>query len=383
MADARNLKDLLMIRAANRELIDSVNLNLGSALGFKKPTGEGISEEPAVIIFVPRKIDNRWLPASMKIPEILHGPGGLSCPTDVVEGGQLQDDWNIKIYNAAGNEIASGPEGVRRWSELTGEPPLSPDKVSALERLHGWSEVMYSGSRLAGFTENMEGYTGTAGCFVRDRQSSKLGILTNQHVADHLNNVLLYPWFNGVHAGKAVRLYEYVHDQNRFPDIIDQPNEYYRVDCAYLELDDEIADHVDHTLYGIGNVGDPLHLELETMEPIGRRVTSVGSRRAIQKGKIVAFSYEYHDGVDSDYTDYLIIGDEDLNEEGRQVTRTAFSDHGDSGKIIVTDDDKHNVVALLWGRWQERLRSGKMQENWTYAIDINYVLDLLKVDIAP
>ena len=65
-----------------------------------------------------------------------------------------------------------------------------------------------------------------------------------------------------------------------------------------------------------------------------------------------------------------------------QVTRTAFSDHGDSGKIIVTDDSAHNVVALLWGGWQKRLRRGKMQEDWTYAIDINYVLDLLVVDVV-
>ena len=28
-----------------------------------------------------------------------------------------------------------------------------------------------------------------------------------------------------------------------------------------------------------------------------------------------------------------------------------------------------------------RLRQGRQQENWTYAIDINYVCDLLEVDI--
>jgi hypothetical protein len=39
-------------------------------------------------------------------------------------------------------------------------------------------------------------------------------------------------------------------------------------------------------------------------------------------------------------------------------------------------------VALLWGGWQKRLRRGKMQEDWTYAIGINYVLDLLDVDVV-
>ena len=84
MPAATSLDDLLRIRAANRNLIDSVNANLGSALGFKRPTGGGITAQPAVLIFVPRKIDNRWLPASQRIPAVLQGPGGLTCPTDVV-----------------------------------------------------------------------------------------------------------------------------------------------------------------------------------------------------------------------------------------------------------------------------------------------------------
>jgi len=27
---------------------------------------------------------------------------------------------------------------------------------------------------------------------------------------------------------------------------------------------------------------------------------------------------------------------------------------------------------LLWGGWQERLRHGREQENWTYAIDLGH-----------
>jgi hypothetical protein len=71
------------------------------------------------------------------------------------------------------------------------------------------------------------------------------------------------------------------------------------------------------------------------------------------------------------YTDYLILGDGEV-----------FSDHGDSGKLIVTDDDRRNAIALLWGGWFEKLRRGVGQENWTYAIDINKVLDKLEVRIA-
>jgi WD40 repeat protein len=70
------------------------------------------------------------------------------------------------------------------------------------------------------------------------------------------------------------------------------------------------------------------------------------------------------------YTDFLIIG-----EDGR-----AFSWKGDSGKVIVTDDDDHRPVALLWGGWQERLRQGHEQEIWSYAIDLGKVLD--RLDLA-
>jgi hypothetical protein len=376
MPEATSLRDLLRIRAANHDLIESVNENLGSALGFKRPTGGDVTDQPAVLIFVPRKIDNRWLPPAQEIPPVLHGPDGLTCPTDVVEGGSYEERF-LKLYTHQGEPVA----GITPWSRLIAEPSLSEDNVDVLEILRGWSGEMFAGSRLVGFDLNGFGYTGTAGCFVVDRSTGQRGILTNQHVADHSGNVLKFPWFNGRDAGTARRLFDFVRDDQRFPEIINLPNEFYRVDCAFIELDADIADSTNLELPRIGRIGAPLALDLDTMGPVGRRVTSVGSRRGVQRGTIVAFSYEFDDGVNSIYTDYLIIGDEDVDESGRQITRTAFSDHGDSGKIIVTDDDQHNVVALLWGGWQERLRPQKMQENWTYAIDINFVLDLLQVDI--
>ncbi len=37
--------------------------------------------------------------------------------------------------------------------------------------------------------------------------------------------------------------------------------------------------------------------------------------------------------------------------------------------------------ALLWGGWQERLRHGSEQENWSYAIDLGKVLDHLNLEL--
>jgi len=53
----------------------------------------------------------------------------------------------------------------------------------------------------------------------------------------------------------------------------------------------------------------------------------------------------------------LIVGDNNI----------PFSTHGDSGSLIVTDDFEHNPIGLLWGGWQEKLRTGHAQEKWTYG----------------
>jgi len=70
----------MCIRAHNRELLESVNGNLGTALGFKKKTGQALSNEPAIIVFVPQKINPKWIPFSQLIPKQMEGPDGLSCP---------------------------------------------------------------------------------------------------------------------------------------------------------------------------------------------------------------------------------------------------------------------------------------------------------------
>ncbi len=240
MPSAQSLEDLLGIRAANRNLIDSINGNLGSALGFKKATDQAISDEPAVLIFVPRKIDNNWLPADQRIPKKLTGPGGLECPTDVVEGGKYD-----QIFLQETDITGTTDLGVREWRDLLGGAPLSEENLNLLEILHGWSEKMVPGSRVAGLDAQGGGYTGTAGCFVRDRETQNLGILTNHHVADRRGNVLMYPWFNGPNAAVVTKLREYVRDEHRFPGVVGQPEEYYRIDCAFAALTPALVIEID------------------------------------------------------------------------------------------------------------------------------------------
>ena len=58
MTWASNLKELMLIRKHNRVLLDRFNHNHGTALGFKYTKGQNTGH-PAVIAYVPRKLDNR------------------------------------------------------------------------------------------------------------------------------------------------------------------------------------------------------------------------------------------------------------------------------------------------------------------------------------
>ncbi|MEO9604034.1 MAG: hypothetical protein ABJG18_12040, partial [Lentilitoribacter sp.] len=226
------------------------------------------------------------------------------------------------------------------------------------------------------------GHTGTLGCFARSKTDGALGILTNQHVASALDSMICFPWFNSPQIGRVKDLLEYATDEHRFPGVVDEPETYYRIDCAFIQLLPQIAPHIDPELPGLGTIGAPLQLDLNSMGPVGKRVAGVGGRRGLQKGEIKAFAYEYNDGANKIYTDYLIVGDEQINQDEIELIPTAFSNPGDSGKLIVTDDEEHNAVALLWGGWVQRLRPGKMQEDWTYAIDINYVLERMNLELV-
>ncbi len=115
MPEATSLKDLMRIRAHNRALLDEINGTLGTALGFKKPTDGAITDKPAVIVFVPEKINPKWIPDSQLLPKELQGPDNLSCPLDAVEGSTSDE-----------------------------EDPVERAQTELAERLRGWDDQVYT-----------------------------------------------------------------------------------------------------------------------------------------------------------------------------------------------------------------------------------------------
>jgi hypothetical protein len=372
MPRATCLKDLIKIRHANRKYIDKLNGNLGSALGFKRPSGEAVTNEPAILIFVPRKIDPKWLDTSQVIKKELKGPGGLTCPTDVVEGGKSVE---TAVWVRDQETEEDYPASVE---SITGGVPLTDAQLALREKLRGWTKKVMPGAQLAGVDSKGASYYGTLGCFARDAEGF-IGLITNHHVADRVDNLLYFPEANAREIAYVSRVLETISDEERFGDIVNEPNVDYVLDCAFAYLSSTIDDaEIEPRLPTISahgeleykKIGKPLELDLDTMGPVGAEVVGVGRTRSFQRGMINAFAYEWADEKNhSSYTDYLIVG-EDGNE---------FSDPGDSGKLIVTRQGLR-PVGLLWGGWREQLRHGR-QENWTYAIDINMVLQKLDVEI--
>ncbi len=379
MPAAQTLRDLIRIRNANRNLIDSINGNLGSALGFKKPSNQAVSTEPAVLVFVPRKVDPNWIPGGQLIPETFLGPDNLECPVDVVEGQNYEETF---LWTQDDGEQLD-PQAVRLTAmrRLLAAPPLAEHQLHLREQLRGWHDAVTPGSQLAGFDTDGNGYFGTLGAFARDVNTGARGFITNQHVADHVGNVLRFPVHNGRRVGEVVRAITHIRDDERFANLIDEPNAHFRVDCAFAELHSDLAEaDIDRRLPTREPgaeverlpLGNPVVIDLDSMFPVGQRVLGVGRTRSMQRGTIHAFAYEFVDESNvSIYTDFLIEGD----EEG------GFSAPGDSGKLIVADDDQLRPIGLLWGGWQQRLHSSREQEKWSYGIDINVVLDRLGVEI--
>lgn len=351
MAEASSLRDLMRIRAHNRDYLDSLNATLGTALGFKQFTGQAVSDHPAVIVFVPRKINPKWIPAAQLIRKQLEGPDGLWCHLDVVEGGAPPPEEREEV-----------PEGV--------------DEV--VERLRGWDDQLWGGSQITRWIDEENGVfvQGTLGAFAETRTTHDLGFLTNFFVASLPGSVLYHPYPDTTAVGVVDRALRYLPDEMAYGPLSDEPQTLVWMEAAFVRMDEArwTAGDVNCELMGIGEFGPVKPITLDDMAIVGQRVVRVGRGTGVRRGTVVAFAYECLDRDDlTVYTDLLIAGDDEL----------PFSTSGDSGSLIVTDDDDRNPVGLLWAGEQKKLRTGHGQEHWSYGVALAPVLDALDVDLVP
>lgn len=344
MSQAETLEHLQIIRAHNRDYLDEINGNLGTALGFKKRTGViDVSHEPAVLVFVPYKIKSKWLPKGKVILDKLQGPDGLWCPLDVIQS-NIADEFT----------------------------PIEDDPSEEVERLRGWDDKIWMGGQIA-VNNSSGGFSlGTIGAFVKRNVGNEYGILTNKHVAKTPGTKIYFPVPWGLEFAETKESYEYIEDQDWYS-AVNEPDTYVRIDCAYAKLTNLIdPGDIQNEFMTKGKLGPVLDIKLDSMEIIGQKVMRIGRTTGIRYGTVVAFGYEFIDDTRiTAYSDLLIIGDNNIQ----------FSTRGDSGSLIVTNDESRNPIGLLWGGYMSKLQSGKQQEDWTYGIALKRVLDKLQIQL--
>lgn len=353
---ANSLLDLMTIRAFHSKVLRC--FSLGTAVGFRIRKG-ALTDIPAILCFVARKVHKKWLNPDQCLPAIVEGPGGIWCDVDVVE---------FSYYGAP----AQNPK-VQMFTEL-------------VDKLCGSDECIGSGSQVAS-----QDTFGTLGAIVKRRTGNKqIGFLTNRHVAvdlDYPNQKMYHPLppnlGPGVYLGAVERATSFITDDVWYGIYAGtNPETFVRADGAFIPFahDFDIST-VTTTVRGVGDIGDVKVIDLQSPlnSLIGRQVCKIGRSSGHTTGTVVAYALEYNDekGI-SFFTDLLVVG------ENRQT----FDLEGDSGSLIILtgqDNEKPCPIGIIWGgtanRGRLKLRCDHGPENWTSGVDLGRLLDRLELDL--
>ncbi|XWS19911.1 hypothetical protein CRYUN_Cryun31cG0056700 [Craigia yunnanensis] len=353
---ATTLLELMTIRAFHSKKLR--RFSLGTAIGFRIRRGV-LTDIPAILVFVARKVHRQWLSQFQCLPAALEGPGGVWCDVDVVE------------FSYYGAPAATPKEQL--YTEL-------------VDGLRGSDPIIGSGSQVA----NQETY-GTLGAIVKSRTGNRqVGFLTNRHVAvdlDYPNQKMFHPLppslGPGVYLGAVERATSFITDDlwyGIFAGI--NPETFVRADGAFIPFAEDFnMNNVTTTVKGVGQIGDVHIIDLQSpiSSLIGRQVVKVGRSSGLTTGTIMVYALEYNDEKGICFlTDFLVVG------ENQQT----FDLEGDSGSLILLTGqigEKPQPVGIIWGgtanRGRLKLKVGQPPENWTSGVDLGRLLDLLEIDL--
>ncbi|XP_055823087.1 protein NARROW LEAF 1 [Solanum dulcamara] len=353
---ATTLLDLMTIRASHSKLLRCYSL--GTAIGFRIRRGV-LTDIPAILVFVSRKVHKQWLSPIQCLPTALEGPGGVWCEVDVVE---------FSYFGA--------PEPTPKEQLYT----------EIVDDLRGSDPYIGSGSQVA----SQETY-GTLGAIVRSLSGNRqVGFLTNRHVAvdlDYPNQKMFHPLpptlGPGVYLGSVERATSFIRDDlwyGIFAGI--NPETFVRADGAFIPFTDDFdMTSVTTSVKGIGEIGDVKIIDLQSpiSSLIGKQVTKVGRSSGLTTGTVLAYALEYNDEKGICFlTDFLVNG------ENQQT----FDLEGDSGSLIVLkgeSGEKPRPIGIIWGgtanRGRLKLKVGQSPENWTSGVDLGRLLNFLELDI--
>ncbi|XP_057812085.1 protein NARROW LEAF 1-like [Salvia miltiorrhiza] len=354
---ATTLLELMTIRAFHSKILRRVSM--GTAVGFRIRRGL-LTDIPAILVFVARKVHRNWLHSTCCLPQALEGPGGVWCEVDVVE---------FAYYGAP---AATPTEQL--YTEL-------------VDDFGGSDPCIGSGSQVAS-----QGTYGTLGAIVKSRTGNKqVGFLTNRHVAvdlDFPSQKMFHPLppslGPGVYLGAVERATSFVNDDLWYGIFAGtNPETFVRADGAFIPFTEEFnMANVTTVVKGVGEIGDIHVIDLQSPigSLVGRQVVKVGRSSGLTTGTIMAYSLEYNDEKGVCFlTDFLVVG------ENQQT----FDLEGDSGSLILMTNqngEKPQPVGIIWGgtanRGRLKLKVGQPPENWTSGVDLGRLLDLLELDLV-
>ncbi|KAJ4891684.1 Trypsin family protein [Raphanus sativus] len=353
---ATTLLELMTIRAFHSKILR--RFSLGTAVGFRITRGV-LTNTPAILVFVARKVHRQWLNPMQCLPSALEGPGGVWCDVDVVE---------FQYYGAP---AATPKEQV--YNEL-------------VDGLRGSDPCIGSGSQVA----SQETYR-TLGAIVKSRTGNhQVGFLTNRHVAvdlDYPSQKMFHPLppslGPGVYLGAVERATSFITDDQWYGIFADtNPETFVRADGAFIPFAEDLSmSNVTTVIKGIGEIGNVHVIDLQSPIDtlIGKQVVKVGRSSGYTTGTVMAYALEYNDEKGICFlTDFLVIG------ENQQT----FDLEGDSGSLILLtspNGQKPRPVGIIWGgtanRGRLKLIAGQEPENWTSGVDLGRLLDLLELDL--
>nr|XP_043628014.1 protein NARROW LEAF 1-like [Erigeron canadensis] len=353
---ATTLLELMTIRASHSKILRCCSL--GTAIGFRIRKGV-LTDIPAILVFVSRKVHKQWLTPIQCLPTILEGPGSVWCDVDVVE------------FSYFGTPERTSKEQL--YTEI-------------VDDLRGSGSCIGSGSQVA----SQETY-GTLGAIVRSQTGNRqVGFLTNRHVAvnlDYPNQKMFHPLpptlGPGIYLGAVERATSFIPDDlwyGIFAGV--NPETFVRADGAFIPFSEDFdLDTVTTSVKDVGEIGDVKIIDLQSPinSIIGKKVMKVGRSSGLTKGTVLAYALEYNDekGI-CFFTDFLVVG------ENQQT----FDLEGDSGSLIVLkaeNEEKPRPIGIIWGgtanRGRLKLKVGQPPENWTSGVDLGRLLNLLELDL--
>nr|XP_043628271.1 protein NARROW LEAF 1-like [Erigeron canadensis] len=353
---AKTLLDLMTIRAFHSNILRCCSL--GTAIGFRIRKGV-LTNIPAIIVFVSRKVHMQWLTPIQCLPTILEGPGGVWCDVDVVE------------FSYFGT------------SEQTTKEQLYMDTV---DDLRGSGSSIGSGSQVA----SQETY-GTLGAIVRSQTGNReVGFLTNLHVAVDIGyptQKMFHPLpptlGPGIYLGAVERANSFIPDDlwyGIFAGV--HPDTCVRVDGAFIRYSKDFdLSTVTTSVKDVGEIGDLKRIDLQSPinSIIGQKVMKVGCSSGLTKGIVLVYALEYNnENGFRFYNDFLVVGE----------NQDPFDLEGDSGSLIFLkgeNREKPRPIGIISGgttnRGRLKLKVGQPPENWTSGVDLGRLLNLLELDL--